>query len=267
MDGMSDRVEPAHALPDEIPEYDDDAGRGAPLRIAVWSGPRSLAAPLMRSFSQLPGCVVRDEPLYASFLARTGADHPMRERILAEGEPELDHAIAACLAPAGDAGVIYQKHMTHHLPEGVELDWTDAFRNVFLIRAPERVLASYLAKRELPELWELGLHQQAEMFERASEIDGRPCPVIDAEDLRAEPERVLRALCNAVGLDFVPEMLRWTPGRRATDGVWGAFWYDALEASTGFSAPEGAVPALPGEAAEMAEAARPAYDFMRAHRL
>lgn len=265
MDGMGDGIG-AERIAKEFGETERDGGDG-PVRIAVWSGPRSLAAPLMRSFSQLPGCVVRDEPLYAAFLARTGADHPMRDRILAEGEPELDRAIAACLAPAEGATIIYQKHMTHHLPEGVDLDWTDALRNVFLIRAPERVLASYLAKRELPELWELGLHQQAEMFERASEIDGRPCPVIDAEDLRAEPERILRSLCASVGVAFDPAMLRWTPGRRPTDGVWGAFWYDALEASTGFEAPEGPAPDLPEEAAEMAEAARPAYELLRAHRL
>ncbi|TYO90037.1 HAD family hydrolase [Oceanicella actignis] len=247
----------AHSAPNDEP----------PLRLAVWSGPRSLAAPLMRSFAQLPGCVVLDEPLYAAFLARTGARHPMRERILAEGEPALDRAIARCLAPAPGARLIYQKHMTRHLPEGADLEWTDALTNVFLIRDPARVLASYVAKGIVPELWELGIHQQLEMFERASDILGRACPVIDAEDLRADPERALRALCARVGLTFDERMLSWAPGRRAYEGPWGAFWYDALEESTGFVGPSAPPAELSDDAAELAEACRPAYRTLRAHAL
>ncbi len=33
-------------------------------------------------------------------------------------------------------------------------------------------------------------------------------------------------------------MLSWPAGRRATDGVWAAHWYEAVERSTGFEAPQ-----------------------------
>ena len=35
----------------------------APVRIAIWSGPRNLSTALMRSFEARGDCAVTDEPL------------------------------------------------------------------------------------------------------------------------------------------------------------------------------------------------------------
>lgn len=58
-------------------------------------------------------------------------------------------------------------------------------------------------------------------------------------------------------------MLAWEAGRRATDGIWAAHWYGAVEASTGFGAPEGAMPVLDAEAAAVAEACRGDYGYLK----
>ena len=42
-------------------------------------------------------------------------------------------------------------------------------------------------------------------------------------------------LCAALGIPYSEAMLRWPPGPRATDGVWAAHWYDAVNRSTGFA--------------------------------
>jgi hypothetical protein len=52
-----------------------------------------------------------------------------------------------------------------------------------------------------------------------------------------DPGHVLSLACEALGLAFVPEMLSWPAGPRATDGVWAPAWYSAVEKSTNFSAP------------------------------
>ena len=51
----------------------------APLRIAMWSGPRNISTAMMRAWENRGDCTVTDEPLYAAFLATTGIDHPARD--------------------------------------------------------------------------------------------------------------------------------------------------------------------------------------------
>ena len=93
--------------------------------------------------------------------------------------------------------------------------------------------------------------------------------MIEAQDVLADPRAALLALCAAVEIPFDPAMLSWPPGRRATDGVWAPVWYQTVEQSTGF-APlrrEVAFDDLPDALKPVAEAARPIYDRLAAHRL
>jgi hypothetical protein len=62
-------------------------------------------------------------------------------------------------------------------------------------------------------------------------------------------------------------MLSWARGPHPQDGVWGAHWYDKVNASTGFGAAPGALPDLDGDYRAVAEACRADYEAMRAHAL
>ena len=53
------------------------------VRIAMWSGPRNLSTAMMRSFGSRSDTFVSDEPFYGCFLKETGADHPMRDEVIA----------------------------------------------------------------------------------------------------------------------------------------------------------------------------------------
>lgn len=53
------------------------------VRIAMWSGPRNISTAMMRTFENRADTAVVDEPFYAAYLLQTGADHPMREQVLA----------------------------------------------------------------------------------------------------------------------------------------------------------------------------------------
>ena len=100
------------------------------------------------------------------------------------------------------------------------------------------MIASYLRKRESAAFEDFGLDRQAEFFEREADRLGQAPPVIDANDVLANPEGVLSRLCAALGIPWDPAMLCWEPGPRATDGPWAPHWYAAVEASTGFGPPE-----------------------------
>lgn len=242
----------------------------APVRIAMWSGPRNISTAMMRAFENRPDCTVSDEPFYAAYLAATGIDHPMRDEVVASQPTDWREVAAAMLGPIPDGRPVwYQKHMTHHMLQAFGRDWMDGVANAFLIRRPETVLASYVAKREAVDLADIGFVQQAEIFDRVADRLGRAPPVIEGVDVSAAPRATLSALCAACGIPFRDEMLAWPPGRRVSDGVWAPHWYHAVEASTGFGPPraEVAFDDLPEHLKPIAEAARPAYEKLRVHRL
>lgn len=234
-------------------------------RIAMWSGPRNLSTAMMRAFSSRPDCAVSDEPFYAAYLAATGIVHPMNAEVLAS-QPQDPHKVAADMlgpVPAGKP-VWYQKHMAHHMVDGFPLDWMDGVTNVFLLRRPERVLASYAQKREDVSLEDIGFAQQAALFDRVADRLGKAPPVVDSEDVRRDPRGTLTALCAAIGLDFDEAMLRWPKGQHPDDGVWAPHWYGAIFGSTGFAPPDEKVVELPGHLRDIADEAQVFYERMAA---
>ncbi len=236
----------------------------------MWSGPRNISTAMMRSFENRPDCTVSDEPFYAAYLAQTGLDHPMRAEVLAS-QPQDWRAVAAAMAePAPDGAPIwYQKHMAHHMLAGMGLDWTGACRNVFLIRRPEGVLASYIVKRAEVTLEDIGFVRQCEIFDHIAAQTGEAPVVVDAEQVLADPRATLEALCKAIDIPFSDRMLHWPAGRRSSDGIWAPAWYDAVERSTGFTAPGPAarLDDLPEAIRRIADAAQPYYDHLAGHRL
>jgi hypothetical protein len=213
-------------------------------RIAMWSGPRNLSTAMMYSFANRTDCAVWDEPFYGPYLKATGADHPMKDAILAAHPTDAAAVARDCLGPIPDErAIFYQKHMTHHMVPQIPRDWfAGDITHVFLIRHPARVLASYARKRENPVMADLGFIEQADLFDQISALQGASPIVVDSSDVRAAPEQTLRALCDAIGIAFDLAMLSWPAGGHRSDGIWAAHWYDSVHRSTGFSGPEGPMP-------------------------
>jgi hypothetical protein len=242
----------------------------APVRIAMWSGPRNISTAMMRSFENRPDTAVIDEPFYAAYLAATGIDHPLREESLASQPTDWCEVVKTVLGPVPHGrAIFYQKHMTHHMLPEFGRDWIAQVRNAFLIRAPEDVLASYVEKRSDVALEDIGFVQQREIFEREADRLGRAPPVIDAADVLRNPHATLSALCRALDIPFTEQMLSWPPGRRTTDGAWAPAWYDAVERSTGFAPPRPpfSIDSLRDDLKPLATAARPHYTRLAAFRL
>ena len=189
------------------------SGAAPATRIAMWSGPRTVSTALMRAWENRPDTAVTDEPLYAFYLDRTGLDHPGRDAVIASQPTDwrvvLDRLAIAPLP--GGAVIGYAKHMTHHLLPEVDRAALASFRHAHLIRDPRELLASYARVRAEPTLADLGVGQQAEIYET---FGG---PVVDSRDLLTQPEGTLRALCQALGVPFDATMLAW-PARGTATG-------------------------------------------------
>ena len=236
------------------------------IRIAAWSGPRNISTAMMRSWENREDCVVSDEPLYAHYLQATQLDHPGRDEVIAAGDTDWRRVVASLCGTVPDGRTVwYQKHMTHHLLPGMETGWIHGLSNVFLIRDPALVVASYVKSRATVVADDIGLLQQARLFDDVAQRLGRAPPVIDAERFLRDPATQLRGLCQHLGLAFSERMLSWPAGPRASDGVWAPHWYAAVWQSTGFEPWRERRVELSGEAARAADQSRPAYEALLRH--
>ena len=236
------------------------------MHLAVWSGPRNLSTALMYSFAARGDCAVWDEPFYAAYLAATGLDHPMRDAVVAAGECDPQKVALACIGPIpGGAPLYYEKHMTLHMIPAFDRSFMRECVNVFLIRHPVRVVASYTRQRASVTLDDIGFTQQANLFDEVADFNGHTPVVVDSSDIRADPGSVLSRLCAAVGIEYTERMTRWPAGGHPSDGVWAPHWYEAVHRSTGFESAEGALPNLTGAAADLAALAMPSYERLRIH--
>jgi hypothetical protein len=234
----------------------------------MWSGPRNISTALMRAWENRDDCCVVDEPFYACYLDATGIQHPMRAAVLASKPRDWQAVIAQLTAPL-PAGVTvqYQKHMTHHMVAAPDETWLRTARNALLIRDPVEMVASYARKRDEVTVDDLGLPQEVEIYQRIRDATGCEPPVIDARDVLEQPEAALRRLCSALDVPFLESMLCWPAGLRDSDGVWAPHWYNAVASSTGFARYVPKPAALPERLLAVAEACRPHYEMLRAHKL
>jgi len=246
-----------------------------PICIAMWSGPRNISTAMMRSWENRPDTVVVDEPFYAFYLRETDTKHPGSEEVIAQGETDWRKVIELCRRNAGSVEgnpgrartIFYQKQMTHHLLPEISRYWLRDVTNCFLIRDPAAVITSYIKKNPEPKLNDLGFVQQAEIFDFVRGQTHSIPPVIDADDILRDPERMLRLLCDKIGVEFSNAMLSWPPGPRETDGIWAKYWYAEVERSTGFQPYRERKIEIPDRLREIEQRCRQCYEKLHSVRL
>jgi hypothetical protein len=234
--------------------------------LAMWSGPRNISTAMMYSFGNRADCEAWDEPFYGFSLKTKGNDHPMRDEIIADMECDWDRLVTKCTTPSAKP-LLYQKHMTHHMLEGFDRSFILTLTNAFLIRDPAKVLASYTQKWAEVDLEAIGFVAQAEIFDMVADKLGHAPPVVDSDDVLADPHGVLTRLCKACGIAFDEAMLAWPKGPKSFDGIWAKHWYNAAWSSTGFAAPPAKQVDLPPELQRIADQAQPIYDRLKRHAL
>ena len=201
------------------------------IRINLVSGPRNISTALMYSFAQRADTVVLDEPYYAFYLHKTGIEHPGKDEVLKSqsiDEEEVSRKIFGARSPE----ILFIKNMAHHL-EVMDQGFTERVKNVFLIRNPTQILASYSQVISAPTLRDIGVEYQFVLFERLKKMGQTPV-VMDSGLILKNPESVLKTLCSLVGIPFMKEMLHWNPGPKDYDGIWAKYWYSNVHKSSGF---------------------------------
>jgi len=224
---------------------------------------------MMRAWGNRADTAVIDEPFYAYYLETTGKKHPGASEIIAGGETDWRKIVASLRTESFPSGrrIFFQKQMTHHLLPEVDRKWIVALTNCFLIRDPREVILSYIKKNPEPTLEDLGFAQQCEIFNFFRERTGKAVPVVDARDVLENPERILRTLCDAIGVPFDVAMLSWPPGLRDSDGIWAKYWYYEVAKSISFQPYQPREGNFPDRLREIYEQCRECYENLYQHRL
>lgn len=218
----------------------------------------------MYSFAQRDDMRVVDEPLYGHYLRVSGAIHPGRAAVMAQMNCDGNAVMAELLAVARQDPTkrLFLKHMAHHLV-ALELGFLEQTRNLFLIRDPREMLPSLTVQVPHAGLADTGLQRQWQLYCDLTELGQQPL-VLDSRELLLDPRGVLRRLCDALGVDFENDMLRWTAGPIVEDGVWAPHWYSAVHRSTGFHAYR-AKTDFPAALEPLLAECQPWYDKLFAH--
>ena len=223
---------------------------------------------MMRAWGNRDDTVVVDEPFYPYYLRATDIAHPGADEVIATGETAWRKVVACITGPVPNGKqIFFQKQMSHHLLPEVDHEWLGAVTNCFLIRDPREVIASYIKKREDPALEDLGFVQQAEIFDFVQTHTNSIPPTVDARDVLQNPERTLRLLCEAVGVEFTKSMLSWPPGLRDTDGIWAKHWYGEVAKTTSFQPYRPTDSEVPGRFREIHDCCRGCYERLYQYRL
>jgi len=236
-------------------------------RIAMWSGPRNISTAMMYSFHSRSDTFCSDEPFYSHYLSATGVNHPDARNVIKEGETNWKKVVESLTSTPPDGSQIwYQKHMCHHIIEGMDLDWINSLTNCFLIRNPREVLLSLTKKTEVVDAWSTGLPQQAIIADMVLESDN-PLIVVDAKDILLDPNSMIRKICNILEITFEQSMLSWEAGPKDCDGTWAPHWYDAVWQSTGFAEYQPRPGNLTDEYESILEEVMPIYQKLHSQRL
>jgi len=206
--------------------------------LALWSTPRSVSTAFEWMMRQRGDFEVLHEPFQQAYYF--GEDRPSTRH--ADAAPTIGlsfESVAASLARRAGRQRTFVKDFPYCFLHVVDRAFLDLFRHTFLIRDPAKVLPSLHHHWPDFTLEETGYAGMREMFERVREHAGATPPVIDADDLLADPAGVVRRYCEAVGIEFLPESLRWEQGDRHEVRWYGGRWHAGLQGSKGFDRDEG----------------------------
>ena len=200
-------------------------------RLNLIAGPRNISTALMYSFAQRTDTAVLDEPFYACYLHITGLNHPGKDEVLKSQSIYAEEVSKSVFANRSKP-ILFIKNMAHHL-EVMEQSFLEKVTNIFLIRDPKQILASYAQVIETPNLRDIGIEYQFNLFHRLK-AQGQDPIIMDSNLVLENPASVLKQVCDRIGISFSTDMLRWPAGPKPYDGIWAKHWYSNVHKSSGF---------------------------------
>ncbi|MEM6306111.1 MAG: sulfotransferase family protein [Pseudomonadota bacterium] len=171
-----------------------------------------------------------------------------------------------------ERGPVFLKDFPHYISHLWTPEFLSHFTHAFLIRDPAKTVTSMFDKWPDFEETEVGFPEQRALFDLLTALNGHPPPVIDSDDLLEEPETMVAAFCEAVGIPYLPDALSWEPGAATSQYSWwdsGSF-HANLMISTGLTRQKRSYVELddaPYRVARVVRRMRPHYQHLHTQRI
>jgi hypothetical protein len=134
-----------------------------------------------------------------------------------------------------EQGPVFIKDFPHYINHMWDEAFLAHFTHAFLIRDPSLTVTSMYDKWPDFDEGETGFPEQRALFDLLTASHGKPPPVFDSGDLLENPEAMVDAFCQSVGIPFIKEALSWEPGADTAQYSWwdGGSFHQNLKQSTG----------------------------------
>lgn len=225
--------------------------------IVLWCVPRSVSTAFERAFQQREDMVTMHEPYGDSFYfgPERLSDRYSAEYCEAHESNQVTFEKVSTEITSGIRGKrIFSKDMAYYIvrkdvaahpenPTVVPLDVLRDMKHTFLIRSPKKSIPSYYRLCQGKEAEATGFKYFDPLEAGFKEIEilynfvkhniDPDTILIDADDLTEQPEKVIQAFCENVGIKFDKRMLQWEPSQVESFKKWQGFHNDCQQ-STGF---------------------------------
>ena len=239
--------------------------------VVLWSTPRTTSTAFEWMMRMRGDMTCFHEPFGEAWYKGEDARWPR----LAEDSPRVPgltlQGVLDRMLAAAEERPVFTKDMPHYITHMAEDAFLDRFVHSFLVRDPAKSIPSIYKRGPDWDLKEFGFEDHRWLFDRVTDFLGQPPPVIDSDDLLEDPQGIVAAWCQAVGIPFLPEALSWDPGAR-DEVSWydNGSWHDSLRNSDGLKPQPrtyGSVEDAAPEVKATYDMALPHYQHLYAHRL
>ncbi len=197
--------------------------------VGLWAHPRSRSTVLERVFIERGDFEVFHEPFaHMAFSADSAIPSDEWDHSL----PTTYAGIKEQLIQAKKHTNVFHKDMCYHCLDDlkVDMEFLSQQHNIFIIREPASSIISHHRVHPDMPLHAIGHKALYEIFCVVTKLTGTVPYVINADDLAADPERVIRKLCEHLQIEFLPHALTW---KRECPEQWKTWrsWHVAAENS------------------------------------
>ena len=179
--------------------------------IVLWTAPRCVSTAFEKAFTQHPDVVTIHEPFQDIYYHSQWR----RSDRLGNHKNCLDHTVTQVMEKIQSQRypVIFVKEMAYQALPYIDHEFVNApFANTFLIRNPKKSLLSWYKLGEFPTEEEFGFDALQSMWQFVIETQNYDPVIVEADRLQSDPEKTLKAYCQALKINFESTILSWNQG-------------------------------------------------------
>ena len=192
--------------------------------VILWSAPRCVSTAFERSIETLKNCQVLHEPFSSPYYFGPERQSSQFASTPIDAKATYDGAADILQAHYPGKELVFAKDLAYYTDGKLFRRGLDRFTHTFIIRRPERAVYSLfkMAEKDGDE-WgefdpkEAGFREIHNLYTFVKEKLGYTPVVVDADDLLADPEGMMKAHCSAVGIPYEENMTKWEPRPNFSD--------------------------------------------------